>query len=415
MSGQLGSTGEPTVVEVLNEAIVEVSIRNNTPNHGHGAQGHRTNAGGMVTVERSFGQQPTRHDGDYEDNHESLAALAVLWAPEVHWVLGNTFTIVYTDFDSDEEVTVTVQDYIDSSGNLKPLNECSTDNPDGLKRFLEADAYLEFSGDAVRLVLSAEVEHMPSNVRVYVQFLPTLAVNNVTPNKTGGNVRVVNGGTMNNCSDGVPAFYGVPYVSYSVYGIADPGFRVDMAHIAVRNLNDLDGAFVLLEPDSDGAFTAQLRTVIAGSDEVVTITGEITIGSILIEFDSKPVPLQVDLRFIRYDTTGGTGNTPGNNAGNNTTGGDGSNGDSNNGNGNNAGSNTANGDAGDGTGERNDTRDLTSLPRTGIESAFTGLLLGLLISLTATLVIIIIMLFQNAKRKEDVRGYSPASCDSDPI
>jgi LPXTG-motif cell wall-anchored protein len=300
----------PTLVEVENEAVRVVSIVNTTPNEGiqNGgtqAPSRRTNAGGTVTVEDGS-QMYTEADG-VEGVRD---ALAVRWEPEGFWTVGGHFTIKYIDFGETGEQSITVTDYLNPDGTPKSLEELldSTDNPEGLRRFIRAGARLHITpGGAVRLVLSHLTEDMPRSVTVEVRFVPTLAVNNITVDevgvKTGGNVMVIgrdgfDDGNLKICSDGVPALGGTPYVSQSVYGIPEEGFTTDWSHIAVRNLNALDGVYVLLEPCEDGFFTAQLPTVIAGMEEIVEKSGRITRGSVLIEFDGLPVPLQVDLRFI---------------------------------------------------------------------------------------------------------------------
>jgi LPXTG-motif cell wall-anchored protein len=160
------------------------------------------------------------------------------------------------------------------------------------------------------------------------------------------------------CSDGVPALGGTPYVSQSVYGIPAEGFTTDWSHIAVRNLNELDCVYVLLEPCEDGYFTAQLSTTIAGVDEIVEKTGRITRGSVLIEFDGLPVPLQVDLRFIPLSaddsTVGDDPNVQGGNGG---------------------------------------------LPQTGVISMLWVLVLGLVTSLVATAAVLIVIRRQNSRDK----------------
>jgi LPXTG-motif cell wall-anchored protein len=135
----------------------------------------------------------------------------------------------------------------------------------------------------------------------------------------------------------------------------------------VRNLNDFDCPAVFLEPCEDGYFTAQLTTVIAGVDEIVEKTGRITRGSILIEFDGLPVPLQVDLRFIPLEVS-----------------------DSN---------------------DSNDPDDTIvvddpnvqggngGLPRTGVESVIWLLAIGLLTSITATAAVVIVIRWQSMKEK----------------
>jgi LPXTG-motif cell wall-anchored protein len=375
MHGQLGISSDliptadldPTVVNVKNDAVRVVSIVNTTPNEGiqNGgtqAPSRRTNAGGTVTVEENDGQMYTEADG-VEGVRD---ALAVRWEPEGFWAVGGHFTIRYVDFGETEEQSVTVTDYLNPDGTPKSLEELldSTDNQEGLRRFIRAGARLQITpGGAVRLVLSHLTEDMPRSVMIEVRFVPTLAVNNVTVDesgsKIGGNVMVIgrdgfDDGNLKICSDGVPALGGKPYVSQSVYGIPIEGFTTDWSHIAVRNLNELDCVYVLLEPCEDGYFKAQLPTVIAGVEEIVEKTGRITRGSVLIEFDGLPVPLQVDLRFIPIDFVDDS------NVSGVTTGG---------------------------------------LPQTGVISMLWVLMFGLITSVVATVAVLIVIRRQSSKEK----------------
>jgi hypothetical protein len=301
---------DPTVVDVVNLAIREVTIQNITPNEGTLPTTARINAGGRVIVEDT--DEYIHYDDEFwaRDGAKPLRnALAVRWEPEGHWALGNTFTITWSEFGCDIVHEIIVEDYRNEDGSLKALEDCRSSNPDGLNWFIAAGASIEQRGNVVRLVLSDDPQIMPRMVTVVVDFLPTLAVNNVTVDedgdKIGGSVMVVAGdidyGNLNNCSDGVPDLDGTPYVASKVYGIAEEGFTTDMSYIAVRNLNDLNGVYVLLEPCEDGHFTATLPTVIAGEPDIVVKTGRITKGSIWIDFERLPVPLQVDLRFIPLD------------------------------------------------------------------------------------------------------------------
>ncbi|MCL2662536.1 MAG: Cna B-type domain-containing protein [Oscillospiraceae bacterium] len=379
MNGRLGRASSidpladlpPTLLDVENVAIRVVSIVNTTPNEGISQNGgsqapsRRTNAGGTVTVEENGGQMYTGADGV-----EGIPdALAVRWEPEGFWTVGGHFTIRYIDFGETEEQSITVTDYLNPDGTPKTLEELlsSADNPEGLRRFISAGARLHITPNgAVRLVLSHLAEGMPRSVTVEVRFVPTLAVNNVTVDesgsKIGGNVMVIgrdgfDEGNLKICSDGVPALGGKPYVSQSVYGIPIEGFTTDWSHIAVRNLNELDCVYVLLEPCEDGYFTAQLSTTIAGVEEIVEKTGRITRGSVLIEFDGLPVPLQVDLRFIPINFADD--------------------------------SNTSEG-TGTGTG---------GLPQTGVVSMLWILVLGLMTSIVATAAVLIVIRRQSVKDK----------------
>ena len=141
-----------------------------------------------------------------------------------------------------------------------------------------------------------------------------------------------------------------------------------MDHVAVRNIDDLDGEFVLLIPDENGRFSVLLKTMIAGREETVEITGKITIASILIEFDSLPVPLQVDIHFVpdidgmALDLTDGMDRIV----------------------------NISN------TSERT----VGSLPRTGVKSVIALMILGLVTSLTAAAAIVTVIIWQNKKEKK---------------
>ncbi|MCL2628211.1 MAG: Cna B-type domain-containing protein [Oscillospiraceae bacterium] len=306
-SGRTNPTDEPSLTEIYNVLLREVSIINITDNEGQSPTnpGNLTNAGGLVRVELGFGQM------QWDDDVEKRDALSVVWEPdeEFFWVLGDFFIIEYLDFGSTDWNTVVVNNYLDDDGELKALEDCDADYPDLLQRFLDAGAKLEFTTDgSVRLVLSEEVEDMPRAVNIYVQFLPTIAVNNVTEGNQGGQVVVScdsTGGNMNNNADGVPDLGGKPYKkAKKVYGKPDEGWKVDWSYIVIRNLNDLDGeyGYAMVEVGEDGYFETTLNTKIAGKDEVVVKKGWVTEGSIWVEIEELPVSLQIDLRFIPDDS-----------------------------------------------------------------------------------------------------------------
>jgi len=350
-----------SVAAVYNEAIREVSIVNTTPNEGVAHQGaNLQNAGGQVTVERVEG---SCMPDDWSDDMEVPNALAVLWEPNFprFWAFGNEFLITFQEFNSDVEHRVRVWDYMNPDGTLKPLAQCRNDNQTAIQRFIRAGASLSFRGDAVILVLSNDVEDMPRSVTVWVEFVPTLAVNNVTEGNAGGTVVVncVNGtGTPSNNADGVPALgAGMPYIATSVYGVPSEGYEVDWEYIVIRNLNDIEGkeGFVHVYPDENGYFETELTTHIAGDPETVVKTGIVKEGSIIVELDNLPVPLQIDLRFIPEGSRSDQGG--------------------------------------------NQNYRGAFMPKTGLESIIVVLLFGLLTSLVATAAIVIVIRRQNAKDK----------------
>jgi len=255
-------------------------------------------------------------------------------------------------------------------------------------RFVDAGAYMELSDGAIRLVLSTSPVNMPREVWIIVEFLPTLAVNNVTEGNVGGTVMVNGVGTASNNADGVPAIEdGIPYVmATSVYGKPDSGYRVDWDYIVIRNLNDLNGQIgepVMVKPDANGYFKTRLQTTIAGETQIVEKTGRVTEGSIIVELDGLPVPLQIDLRFI--PARGGSGTTQGD-------GDEDADGDSD-------------GSGGAGTGAGG-SGGAGGLPRTGVESVIVLLILGLATSLIAGVAVAIVIRRMGIKERGGVSSKS---------
>ena len=366
--GSGGGGGSPAEPE--KPRAPEISIINETPNEGliNGRPGRRTNAGGMVTVETPDSLNPD----DWDSDTEVPGALAVLWKPNLDrfWSFSNEITVVWTDFDDDTEFEVTIENFINPDGSFKHLDEADISNPEFRKRF--PNARLTSRDGAARLILCNDIDNMPATVTVYVQFLPSIAVRNVTENSVGGRVRVecsTRGGNLNNNADGVPALGGVPYVGTTkVYGVPDPGYRVDWDYIVIRNLNDLGGVIgepVFVVPNADGTFTTQLQTIIAGQPEIVEKSGRIYEGSIVVELDGLPVPLQIDLRFVPIGTPGsGPPGSPPIISYNPPTG---------------------------------------TLPQTGVESVINTLLIGLVTSMVATAAIAVVIWRLNAKEKRKVK------------
>jgi len=357
---------EPTYVRIINDAIRDVSIVNTTPNEGIGAP-LPFNAGGKVTVELSptSGCTP-EEDGEWDSDVEVRNALAVLWEPDrdLFWVYGNFFTVTWMEFGETEEKSITFWDYMQPDGKTpKPLAQIRNSDPGLLSEMLEAGASLTTRGDAILFILSTDLEKMPRSIVIEVKFAPTIAVRNVTDGYVGGTVMVNDVGTASNRADGVPAYGGRPYANSSVYGKPDPGYRVDWSYILIRNLNDLDdelGEPVMVVPDADGKFTTMIKTEIAGKPYFVEKSGRVYEGSIVVEIYDLPVSLQIDLRFIPEGTGGRPGDTEGN-------------------------SRWTQGDG---------------LPRTGVESVISTLVIGLIVSITAGAAVMLVIWRINAKEKK---------------
>jgi len=366
MTGQVSTTPMPIVSHDVKNIprppsgggdsggrLPEISIINETPNEGliNGVPGGLTNAGGMVAVELPGTTRPDEWDSDLE----VPSALAVLWRPNLErfWSFSDEITVSWTNFDDNIEHEVTIKNFLNPDGSFKSLSSSDISNPIFRQRF--PNARLEMRNGVARLVLCADVDNMPRTVTVYVYFLPSIAVNNVTAGNRGGKVMVdcgVRGGNLNNNADGVPALGGVPYVGTTrVYGKPDPGYRVDWSYIVIRNLNDLGGVIgdpVFIKPNADGTFVAHLETIIAGKREIVEKTGRVYEGSIVVELDGLPVPLQIDLRFVPDGTR-------------------------------------------------------TGLPQTGVESVVAILIVGLVTSLVAGAAVVVVIRRMNAKERRETK------------
>lgn len=316
---------DTTVAEalVMNHAKSELAIENTTVNPDINTGGTRTDIGGKVVV--------MEHDYDVPNQNNmddfKLDCVAVAWMPDEHWVLGDSFTVYYTEFGSTQEHCLVVSQYVNKDGSLKLFADCEGSSEACMQRFIASGASLCWSDcGAVKLLLANNADDMPRVTRVAVEFLPTLGANNATPENAGGVVSV-EGGQENPCADGVPAFGGKPYRAQAVYGRAADEHCVDVEQIVVRNLNDLEGPSVALEVADDGSFQAVLpmRTaaeaaptpraarMARSAPEQAKISGKIEavlheeghIAEVRVAFDTLPVPLQVDVVFAPA-SAGGT-------------------------------------------------------------------------------------------------------------
>jgi LPXTG-motif cell wall-anchored protein len=329
LSGTATLTSATPAIAYNQLNIPQLGIGNNTPNHSIENPG-KTNAGGKVTINDGAAPNPDRPDE--HPLKESMRSVA--WAPESdrHWVLGNRFTISYTLFGDDTLYHLDINYSIDSGGNPVLGDISGTGDKNHFPRF-----ELHSVGDTVVLNLAnntpEELNRMPREVWVEVLFEPTLAVNNATSRNAGGQV-MVSGGVAGDSSDGVPALGGEPYPGqYSVFGIPNEGFVVDVENIFVYNLNDMDEVTgignnrVQIKPDiiepeptsfsslsfrqaafgagiqpmsAGGDFISYINTEIAGMPATVPVSGVVIFDGdeVEIRFDRLPVPLQVDISFI---------------------------------------------------------------------------------------------------------------------
>ncbi|MCP1103361.1 hypothetical protein M2454_002774 [Aequitasia blattaphilus] len=293
LSGQLDD-------ELVSEALVynktksEIGISNHTVNEGIDME-RATNAGGFITVGW----------GDPNECNEALHWInenAVTWKPDRFWTYGEEFSIVYKTFFDPEEKTLIISDYLNEDGSVKALAECTSSSRELLEDLLWRGARL-FKGEngEIVLILADDLNDMPREACVYVKFKPTLGIQNITANHEGGIV-MVESGHDDTCADGIPSFGGSPYCQTTAYAEPYSGYRFNQENIVIRNLDDLDGEGVKLNIAEDGTFTAQLHTTIARTETVVPITGHIEAISSTrkkIDFDNLPVPLEVDVEFVK--------------------------------------------------------------------------------------------------------------------
>ncbi|MDL2232946.1 Cna B-type domain-containing protein, partial [Ruminococcaceae bacterium OttesenSCG-928-L11] len=299
LTGRLGLV--PTETLAVNHAKTELAIDNNTVNPGVENDGSLTDAGGKVVV--VVNDKDTPDQGSNDDY--KLDQLAVAWQPDTYWLYGDSFTIYFTEFGSTDEQVLVISNYLNLDGTLKRFANCKYSNAALFRRFVDSGAYFEWTeSGAIKLVLAEDVDDMPRQTRIEVEFLPTLAVDNVTADNAGGTV-MVEGGTPHTDADGVPEYAGTPYRALSVTGTAMNGYFVSTKRMAVRNLNDLKGQSVLLDIGEDGTFSTLLPTVINGNPVTVAVTGRASYGKdangnvteVVILLDQLPVPLQIDLAF----------------------------------------------------------------------------------------------------------------------
>jgi len=120
------------------------------------------------------------------------------------------------------------------------------------------------------------------------------------------------------------------------------------------------GEPVMVVPDENGYFKTRIFTEIADGKYYVEKSGRVYEGSIVVEIDELPVSLQIDLRFIPDGT-------------------------------------------GTGSGTNTDTNRQTQgggLPRTGVESVISTLLIGLVTSLVTGAVVSLVIWRINSKEKK---------------
>ena len=290
--------GEIALAHFVNQAVTELQIDNITPNP---ADSSITNAGGYVVI----AGKP--HDPDLDPYQEDQ--LWVCWRPETNWTFGEEFSVLWKETSEGPIEKVTVSHYRNEDGSVKPISDPVYAGL--LKRF--PDAAIQMEGGEIQLVLAPEAAQMPRQTSVEVQFVPTLAVENTTPENQGGMVQTEDG-APSGISDGVVEVDGHSrYVKRSVTGSVQSGWEVDLANLTVGLPGTLAGdtganpEAVLLNPDANGRFLVEIYENIAGVETPVTVSGRIMVEydsqnrpvRVSILLDGLPVPLDLGIAFIK--------------------------------------------------------------------------------------------------------------------
>ncbi|HWP51691.1 MAG TPA: Cna B-type domain-containing protein [Clostridia bacterium] len=287
------SKGGTATARFTNAYSTRIKIDNATINP---ADSTKSDVGGKVAVVDTApaDADPEALDGvDYQDNQ-----IAVAWIPDIYYTFGRSFTVSYRGYGATDFSQITVMDYIDESGSLKPIGNAAYD---GLRAVYPEAEISRNSEGAVYLKLADSAESLPPQTSVAVNFLPTLAVENTTAGNLGGTVKV-EGGVENNRSDGVPTQDGhARYAVTTVYGSALRGYQVDLKNLTIGLPTTSNGdtgsgnaQAVKLTLDTNGGFTASIPARINGILAPISVSGQVTV----IGNAKSPTGIRIDLNAL---------------------------------------------------------------------------------------------------------------------
>ena len=300
------TTGNVTMADFENALVYQLEIDNTTVNAITG----KTDAGGFVAINAT----PSQRDLDPYQDH----AMVTQWKAEEFWEITDQFYVSYLPHGpsgSTSWSTVTVS-YTDLSA--------LTSIP-GFE-----NATLTKSDGTYTLTLGDQYQSMPRQTRVQVSFRPTLAVQNKTENHGGGQVAIVQENTV---KDG-------RYVALVAYGIAKSAYQVDLKHLQLllptsetsttgrttRPFSLISGALadttspstdgVLIQPDTNGEFTALINEVVGGVSGSLSVSGNIKVlkydanlnpSSVSVTLYNLPASLDIGIQFTTSSTIPVTG------------------------------------------------------------------------------------------------------------
>ncbi|RGY97833.1 Cna B-type domain-containing protein [Clostridium sp. AM58-1XD] len=282
-----------------NTASGKLKITNVTENPGSAVSGEGSStAGGRVTVITESSSNPDKPDTDPYQPDKT----AIFWKPEQHWMTGGSLVIRYTDYGTELEKTVTVKDYCDESGRMKPLSDpCYKEL---LERFPETDI-AQASDGTITMALADKAENMPKQTAVEVTFIPTIKGHLLTGTETGS---VNEQGVSGSIGEGGD----IRYNGSRVMGTAAGAYTAEVEKLLV-------GGPGLSKPVTitvlkDGTFTEEIEVDIYGVPTKVTVSGKAVytysgsrITNVEIVMDEVPVPLDLGIGFKRKSSGSGGG------------------------------------------------------------------------------------------------------------
>ena len=277
-----------------------------------------------------------------EENNAAIeykeGKLGVYWKASDYWVSAPVFTVQYTDLTDDglENKTITVSDFLDENGNIKPVTDPCYDELRA--RYDSFEITQDAEQGMIVLYLSDTENGMPYLNEVQVEFIPTVAVVNTTSTRAGGQVKI-DGGTFRANSDGIGENNDKRYAGKTIaYASADEGHMVDFTKLRIGNVGSISynptaqeatpasalllraavrhaSSTVLLtgsaEPitlalDAENNFEAKIDYTVADDNNTYSIKGTVEVDtrdnlgnptSIKLVLDSLTIPLDIGIEF----------------------------------------------------------------------------------------------------------------------
>ena len=261
-------------VTITNVKKVYTAITNETENQIDNSDEASTvgkNAGGTIAVI----SKGTSGDVIDEENNAAIeykeGKLGVYWKASDYWVSAPVFTVQYTDLTDDglENKTITVSDFLDENGNIKPVTDPCYDELRA--RYDSFEITQDAEQGMIVLYLSDTENGMPYLNEVQVEFIPTVAVVNTTSTRAGGQVKI-DGGTFRANSDGIGENNDKRYAGKTIaYASADEGHMVDLTKLRIGNVGSI--SYNPTAQEATPASALLLRAAVRHASSTVLLTG----------------------------------------------------------------------------------------------------------------------------------------------